>query len=271
MVTRRSIWKGSLGFGMVNIPVKLYAGTTDKRKEISLTSIHPECKAQVKSPKTCPACGKSFSADLGNLNELQKAYKVSDDQFIPISDEELASLPLATLKAISVAHFIPGDTLWLDDPRWYKDVYFLSPDGKIGTRALSLFLKAMEELNLVGVAKISMRQREHLILLSPYEGALMMETLHWADELVPYEDLKIEADVSSAELEMAKNLLRAMTKAVRLDEYRDEFREALEALINSKLEGKEIAPLAEAPTVSAGSDLVDALMASLKAVEPAKA
>ena len=126
-------------------------------------------------------------------------------------------------------------------------------------------MRAMEELGVSGIAKVAMREKEHLCLISPYDGMLLLEILHWADELKPYGELKADAAVSDKEMEMAKALIGAMTGPVQMSSYTDGYREAMVELINAKIEGREVTP-AQAPKQQE-ADLVDALMASLKAVK----
>lgn len=260
-MTQRSIWKGALGFGMVNIPVKLYGATEDKRKDFSLTSMHSECGSQVKMPKFCPTCNKHFSAELGNLNELVKAYPLSEDKLLPLLEEELANLPLKSAKSITVEHFIAGGSEWLSDPRWFKDAYFLAPDD-VGQKAFALFLKAMDELGVYGIAKIAMRGKEHLCVISPFNGLLMLETIHWADEIRDMHELIAPSvSFSEKEMELAKTLIQAMTSQVDPSAYEDEYRKALTELIEAKIEGKTITPVTVPQSTNA--DLVSSLLASL--------
>ena len=262
-MAQRSVWKGTLGFGMVNIPVKLYNATEDKSKALrsNIHQLHAECGTQIKMPKYCPHCDRQLQSE-----ELVKGYQIADEQFIHLTEQDLQSLPLNSLKSIVVEKFVSEDDEWLSDPRWYKNAYYISPDTG-GSKAFVLFLKAMEALEVAGLAKVTMREHEHLVLISPYNGLLMMETLHWADELRPYEDLVSKAEVSENELDMAQKLIQAMTGSVDPSDFSDAYYQALVELINAKQEGRVLTPAAEAPKIG---DMVDQLMASIEA-ENAKA
>lgn len=250
----RSMWKGSLGFGMVAIPVKLYGSADDKR--ISMNQLHTECGSRIKMPKYCPECDRMVEA-----SEIVKGYPLDKEHYVPVTSEELEMLPLNSLKSIQVDAFVKG----IDDPRYFKDSYLLSPE-EVGAKAFVLFVKAMEQVGVMGVAKIAIREKEQLCSIRPFNGVLLLQTLHWGDELRDYGDIIPFASVSDAEMEMAGKLIGAMTREVDLTSYRDEYRNALVELISAKLEGKTIT--AQAPP-KRDADLAKQLLASLNALEPA--
>ena len=253
----RSMWKGSLGFGMVAIPVKLYGAADDNR--IAMNQLHSECGSRIKMPKYCPKCDRQLEA-----GEIIKGYPIDKDHYVPVTEEELDSLPLNSLKSIQVDAFIKD----IDDPRYFKDNYILSPE-EVGAKAFVLFVKAMEQVGVVGVAKIAIREKEQLCAVRPFNGVLLLQTLHWGDELRDYGELVPFASVSDAEMEMAGKLVAGMTKDVDLASYKDKYREALVELISAKLEGKTI-EIPKAPPKQ-DADLAKQLLASLNALEPAKA
>ena len=150
------------------------------------------------------------------------------------------------------------------DPRYFKDSYLLSPE-EVGAKAFVLFVKTMEAAEVMGIAKIAIREREQLCSVTPFNGVLLLRTLHWGDELRDYGELVPFASVSDAEMEMAGRLIGGMTKEVDLAEYHDEYRKALVELISAKLEGKTI-EIPEAPKPQ-DADLAKQLMASLNAME----
>lgn len=295
----RSIWKGSLGFGMVAIPVKLYGAT--ENKSIGLNQLHSECGSRIKMPRHCPVCDEQRVQDINrhlqydkdelvvnNLTEesnrvaimniaeslsmgmesgqIIKGYPLGKqdgvDKYIPLTPDDLESLPLQSTKNIVVEAFMKGD---ITDPRWFNSVYFLAPED-VGVKAFVLFMKAMEAAGVVGIAKISLRERERMCLVRPFDGILAISTLNWGDELRPYDELRAFASVSDKEMEMAQALINGMTKEVDLTDYQDSYRAAMVELITAKLEGKTI----EAPTIQKQEvDLSDALLASLNNLEPA--
>jgi DNA end-binding protein Ku len=251
----RSMWKGSLGFGMVAIPVKMYKAV--ESKSIGFNQLHSECNTRIQMPKYCPTCDRHVEA-----SEIIKAYPLDAKagQYVPVTKEELESLPLSSLKNIQVEAFVKS----IDDVRWFDTAYVLAPE-EVGTRAFVLFAKAMEELKVIGLAKIAVRDKESLCAIRPQDGILLLQTMHWGDELRDYGELIPFADVSEKEMDMAKTLLTSMTQEVDLHSYKDAYRDALIKLIEAKLAGKTI----EAPTPEkkAEGDLIDQLMASLKPKE----
>jgi len=249
----RSMWKGSLGFGMVAIPVKLYGATDDKR--IAMNQLHTECGSRIKMPRYCPQCDRQLEAA-----EIVKGYPIDKEHYVPVTAEELEMLPLDSIKSIQVDAFIKD----IEDPRYFKDSYLLSPE-EVGAKAFVLFVSAMEKAGVMGIAKISIREREQLCSVRPFNGVLLLQTLHWGDELRDYGELVPFATVSDQEMEMAGQLIGGMTKEVDLAEYKDEYRQALVDLISAKLEGKTI----EAPIAPPKQDgaLADQLLASLNAIE----
>ena len=250
----RSIWKGSINFGMVAIPAKLYSSTENKK--VSFHQIHGECGNRIQMPKWCSACNRKLEAF-----EIKKGYEISEGQNIILEEADFQSLPLNSLKTIEVVEFVDPSQIEL---RCYDDCYFLSCED-IGTKAFKLFLMAMKQIGVVGVAKLGYREREHLSVVRPYDRVMLLQTLHYVDELRPYSLIapEREVEVSDKETEMAIQLVKAMTGDFDHTKYHNDYREALERLIEAKLAGEVIPVVAEkAPA----SDVADALMASLNMV-----
>lgn len=247
----RSIWKGSINFGMVAIPAKLYSATDDKR--VSLHQIHGECGSRIQMPKWCPACEQKLEA-----SEIKKGYEVTEGQHILLEESDFESLPLKSLKTIEVVEFVDGSRI---DVRAYSDCYFLSCEDT-GAKAFSLFLMAMAKANLVAIGKLAYREREHLSAIRPYDGVMLLQTLHYADELRPYDEIKPRAvALSDKEMELAMMLIDRMRGEYDHTKYHDDYREALEKLVEAKISG-QVVPVqveAKAPT----GDVLDALLASI--------
>jgi len=252
----RAIKSFTLGFGMVAIPVRLYGATDDKRVGL-LNQIHSECKTKLKQPKFCEHCNRMVEAD-----EIVKGYEWQKSEFIEVSSDEMDSIRLESNRNINVEGFAKPEAL--EDPRWVKDSYFLSPDEP-GAKAFVLFAKAMEAAGVVGISKMSIRDKEQLCAISSFNGVLLLQTLHWADELRDYSEIQVFASVTDQEMEMATKLITAMTKDIKLSSYKDDYRQALVEMLQAKLEGKSF----EAPTPKKQeADLADALLASLAGLEP---
>ena len=249
----RSIWKGAINFGMVAIPAKLFSETDDNR--VSLHQYHAECGSRIQMPKWCPNCQRKCEAQ-----EIKKGYELGENQHIILEETDFQSLPLKSLKTIEVMEFTDRSRV---DIRCFDDCYFLTCEDT-GAKAFTLFLKAMEKANLVAIAKLTYREREHLASIRPYDGVMLLHTLHYADELRPYEELKPRAvDLSDKEMELALMLVDKMRGDFELGKYHDDYREALEKLIEAKLAGEVItAPAEKAPV----TDVAEALLQSISLV-----
>jgi len=246
----RSIWKGGLNFGMVSIPCKVYTATDDKR--VSFHLIHRNCKSRVTMPRWCPVCERKLESQ-----EINRGYEIGKDQHIILEENDFASLPLKSLKQIEVVEFVkPGQI----DIRAYADSYFLSCE-ELGAKAFRLFLYAMDIAGVVGIAKLTYREREHLSAIRPYGGIMLLQTLHYSDEMRAFEEIKPrEVGISEKELQMAQTLIQAMTGDFDHSKYCDDYRMALEKLIEDKIAG---VVTTTTPEVVAPADIVEALLASI--------
>jgi len=259
-MTPRSMWKGTLGFGMVSVPVKLYSATEEKT--VHFNQLHKDCQTRIQMPRWCPTCDRKVEQA-----EIVKGYPVGDNQFVLMEDADFTSLPVKSLKTIDVVAFVEGNQI---DPRHYNKPYFLAPEDA-GTKAFSLFLQAMAKVSLVGICKLGYREKEHLATIRAFGGVILLQTLYYADELRNADEVAHKlADVSDKEMEMAITLLQTLqTPNANLGQYEDEYRKALLDRIQAKLNGQPIT-VAEAAPEEPKMDLVDALMASINA-EKAKA
>jgi DNA end-binding protein Ku len=253
----RSMWKGSVGFGMVNVPVKLYKAMDDESADISLCNTHRECGTPVKAPRYCPTCTKFLSPE-----EMQKAYPMDSKKtkLLPISESELDGIALPSIHSINIDGFIDA----IPDVRYFDNVYILEPE-ETGMRAFSLFEKAIA--GKVGIAKITIGSSEHLCAVYPTgDGLLFLVTLHWSTEIRETMELKRpKVEATDREVKMAKMLVGALPK-VDLKNYKNEYGAALRKLIDDKVAGK-IPSILNVAKPTAEDDLINQLMASLKAVE----
>lgn len=238
----RSMWKGSVSFGMVNIPVKMYKAT-ESGSDIALCNVHHECGTAVQMPKYCPKCQRILEA-----SELEKAYPLDrkKEKCLPISNEELASIPLKSVHTLEIDGFIRE----IPDVRFYDSVYILEPED-LGHRAFALFEKAMGQVGVLGVGKITTASREHLCVIKPTgDGLMYIITMNWAEDIRSTQELKRPTvAVSEKELTMAKMLISTLPQEVDLNTYTDEYSAALKKLIDAKMDGKTIEAVAPvAPT-----------------------
>lgn len=255
----RAIWKGTVGFGLVSVPVKLYSATEERT--VHFNQIHRDCQSRIQMPKWCPTCERKVEAA-----EIVKGYPVGDNQYILMEEADFASLPVKSLKAIEVVEFVDASRI---DPRHYNKAYFVAPEDA-GVKAFSLFLQAMEKVNLVGIAKLSYREREHLATIRAFDGVILLQTLFYSDELRSHEEIKPKmVECSDKEMEMAVTLINTLvSEEVDLSKFKDEYRDILMQVIEAKVAGQPIT--IEAPKEAPKMDLVDALMASINAGQKAK-
>lgn len=255
-MAQRSIWKGTISFGLVVIPAKLYTATEDKR--VNFHQVHRECMTRIKMPRWCPTCERMLEGA-----EIQKVYELAENQYIPFEDADFESLPLKSLKVIEVESFVEPGGL---DPRVFEKSYYLIPED-VGLKAFQLLRLAMEKKGLCAVAKLTYREREHLAIVRPYDRGMLLQTLYYADELrsIDFSVLNQQAMISEKEMTSAMALLEAMTASFDLSRHHDDYREALYKLIEAKMEGKTVTAPA-APEATSAIDLDAALQASIEAI-----
>lgn len=250
----RAMWKGSMGFGMVNVPVKLYSATEEKT--VHFNQLHRDCQTRIQMPRWCPNCDRKVEQ-----SEIVKGYPVGDNQFVVMEEQDFAALPIKSLKTIDVVAFVDSSQI---DPRHYNKSYFVAPEDA-GIKAFGLFLQAMEKVGKVGITKLGFREREHLAAIRALDGVILLQTLYYADELRSSEELKPkQVEVSERELEMAVTLLNTLVmERVNMAMFGDAYREALLGVIQAKLDGEVITvpTTEEAPAM----DLMEALTASINA------
>jgi len=258
----RSIWKGTISFGMVALPVRLYLATESSSK-ISFNLLCPEHKARIKNKRWCPEGDHEVA-----WSDAVRGFEYEKSSYVVLEDNDLDDLPLASSKSIDIAGFIKDEEL--PGPLYYQSAYYLEPE-KSAQKPYALLKQTLEKTKRVAIAKFALRDRERLVSVRALDGALVMNTLHWPDEIRSSEDLDIPEDVkvSAAELKMAENLVEMMASEFEPDDFKDEYKEAVMKVVRAKVEGRE--DLVEAPEVEAETTVVD-LMAALKAsVERAKA
>lgn len=255
----RSIWSGSVSFGLVNVPVKLY--TAVQRKTVHFHQLHDADGARIQQRRVCSADGEEVP-----FEHIVKGFELSADRYVMLEPAELDSLAAAKTKLIEIELFVDLAEI---DPLLFDQPYYLAPAAGSG-KAYRLMLDAMRDAGKVAIGRFVLRQKEHLVALRAQESVLVMETLVYADEVVPpssIEDVSsAEVEVSERELAMAGKLIEMLSGPFEPERYRDEYREAVLSLIERKAAGEEIA-LAPAPAApKAVPDLMAALQASVAAV-----
>jgi len=255
----RSIWKGTISFGLVTIPVKLFAAT--EQRDIAFRQVHRTDAGQIRFKRMCSACGEEVA-----YADVAKGYPLPTGETVVLTDDDLAGLPLATGRTIEVLQFTPAEQI---DPILFHRSYYLEPEP-VGARPYVLLRDALERSGRVAMVKIALRQRESLAMLRVSEGVFVLETMLWPDEIRTPDFPFLEEDIGvrAQELKMAASLIDTMTADFDPTAYRDEYRAALEQLIEEKITGHEVVRVSEGPEESVpAEDLVAALRASVEAAK----
>ncbi|MFC7482656.1 Ku protein [Luedemannella flava] len=251
----RAIWKGAVSFGLVSIAVRLYSATEEK--DIRFHQVHRSDGGRIRYKRVCEADGEEVAYD-----EIAKGYDLGGGEMVVLTDDDFKDLPLSTSRAIDVLEFVPSDQI---DPMLYAKAYYLEPD-KVATKPYVLLREALAEADRVAIVKVALRQREQLATLRVRDDVLVLNTMLWPDEVRTPEFgfLDEGIKVRPQELAMATSLIDSMTADFSPDDYSDDYREALQQVIEAKVSGKEIvAPAATEEAPSGAIDLMAALRASV--------
>lgn len=257
----RAMWKGSLGFGLVNIPVRLFAATASK--ELKFRYLHAPCHTPLEYRKTCPTCNQEVPWE-----EIVRGYEYSKNNFVILSEEETKAAGGKKDGLIEIRDFMNIEEI---DPLYFQKGYFLAPDGP-SARSYVLLQRAMLETGKIAVATLTLRTKESLAVVRTYGGALALSTMFYPDEVRSWQelpDLPQDVEVREEELQMAKELIASMVVPFASDKYRDRHREALQELIAARVEGKEVA-VAPVPEREKVVDLLAALQASVEKTQTRK-
>ncbi|MBI3180592.1 MAG: Ku protein [Myxococcales bacterium] len=253
----RPIWSGSIAFGLVNVPVKLYSAFS--QREVRFNMLHGEDGGRIRQKRVCIKGGHEVP-----FEEVVKGYEVSPDHFVVISPEELEALDPEATRTIDIEDFVSLEEI---DPIYWEHTYYLVPD-RGAAKAYALLHQALQKSGRVGIARVVMRTKQYLCTLRPLGRALALSTMQYADEIVPAEKLEglpaKEQKPDPRELEMAEQLVESLTTRFEPEKYRDDYRERVLELIERKATGKKIVvqrPV-EAPRAKV-VNLMEALEASL--------
>lgn len=250
----RSMWKGILSFGLVSVPVCL--GKATETRDISFRQVHSTDGGRIRFQRVCSACGEVVP-----YADLAKGYEQADGEIVVLTDSDFADLPLPSAKTIAVDKFVPAGQV---DLLSRNGSYYIWPDAKAGkaaAHAYALLRDALADSGKVGIARVALRSRESLAVLSVRGKSLVLTTLLWSDEVrEPDMELPEEGTASKAEASMAAQLIGAFSGDFDPADYHDGYREALEAVVAAKVAGTEVAKPAE--TAEAGSGDLSALLAA---------
>jgi DNA end-binding protein Ku len=254
----RTLWKGAISFGLVNVPVKMYTAT--ENREVKFNYLHAKCQTPIVYEKHCPVCDVEVKAE-----DIVRGYEFQKGQYVIIRDEDLEKLPDTNSKTIDIIDFVSLDEI---DPIYFEKSYYLEP-AEGGEKAYALLKRAMSETGKIAVAKVTIRSKEALVVLRIYSQAILMATIFYPDEIRSTAGLtgvQTEPTVHENEVQMANSLIENLSGHFDPGKYTDKYRESLMALIQTKISGGQIATAPERETGKI-IDLMEALRASIVATE----
>src|SRR5436190_3799512 len=251
-----SIGSGTLSFGLVSIPVRLFS-SSNSSAGISFNLLHEKCGGRIKQQQLCPACNEVL-----DRSQLVKGYEFAKDQYVRFNDEELKKLESAANSSIDINEFVPIDQV---DPIYFERSYFLGPD-KGGDKAYRLLCDAMKKSGRVALAKYVMRGKENLVLIRPVQDGLMLHTMLFADEVRDFSEIDKgkSATIKPGEMDLAVRLIDELANdKFQPEQYHDEYRDRVMAEVEQKVEGKEIVTIEPDAHRTQVIDIMDALKQSL--------
>jgi DNA end-binding protein Ku len=256
----RSIWRGAISFGLVNVPVKLYSAVS--KKTVRFNQLHDADHARIQQKRVCTKDGEEVPYE-----NIVKGFEIAPDRYVVITPDELEALDPAKTRSIDIEDFVDlGDI----DPLYYEHPYYMVPDTG-AAKAYKLLLEALRDTNKVAIARVVLRSKEYLVAIRPAGDVLTMETMLFADELIPADGLdelpEADAKATERELAMARQLIEAQATEFDPSKYRDEYRERVLELIERKAAGEEIVVQSLAEESQEVPDLMAALEQSLAAAQ----
>ena len=254
----RSIWKGSVAFGLVNVPVKVYSATEER--DIRFHQVHEADGGRIRYKRVCELDGKTVE-----FADIAKAYEAEDGRTVILTDDDFAQLPANSSREIEVSSFVPADQI---DPLLFDKSYYLEP-ASTSTKAYVLLCRTLEQTDRIAIVNFALRQKTRLAALRVRDDVLVIQTLLWPDEVRAAEFPSLDEDVTikPAELKMAGMLVDSFAGDFQPEDYTDEYRVELEQLIEAKLEGGEAFPAPEAKEEGEDAEVVDLLAALQRSVE----
>jgi len=261
----RPIWSGAINFGLVNIPIEMVTAVHEKTVHFHMLSKDGTCRLRRKL--YCPESDKEY-----DFNQTARGLEVAPDEYVIVDQKEINRLKPEKGKAMEIEQFVPLSSI---DPVFYDRVYYLQP-GKASFKPYALLVKTLDAADKCAIARFVMRERQHIAVIRVLSGGLVVHTLHYADEVDHIDNLLPKevtgAKVNAAEVRIADELVKSMTKPLDIESFRDEYRERLQKLIDAKIKGKELVEVYDEPEEKAprATSLMDALKRSLAANKDVK-
>jgi DNA end-binding protein Ku len=247
-----TVWKGHLTFGLISMPVRMFAAARSER--ISFNQLHKECHSRLKQPLFCPVCNRNVER-----SEIVKGYEYEKDQYVLLSEEELDKIEPASARVMEILEFVKLQEM---DPLYFDSSYYLSPEDA-GVKAYQLLMKAMEESGYGAIAKLTMHQREHIVIVRPGTRGMTLHTMFYSNEIRAAESVPTDKiELKDQEKKLAQQLIASLAAPFEPQKYRDEYQENLRAMISAKLKGQQVTEVAH-PHLAPVIDLMEALKKSL--------
>jgi len=252
-----TIWKGHITFGLVSVPVKLSAAA--RPETVSFNQLHKADHSRVKQVLYCQAEDKPVPR-----SELVKGYEYAKDRYVVIDDDDIKKIAPKTAKVMEILEFVKADEV---DSVYLESSYYISPD-EAGEKAYTLLLEAMRQTGHVGMAKITMHNREHIVVLRPGKHGMLLHTMYYQDEVRGIDEFRADTSlVKDKEMVMAKSLVEALSGTFEPQKYKDTYRETLRGMIDAKIAGQEVVAAPAAQELAPVIDIMEALKTSLSALK----
>ncbi|HXN08162.1 MAG TPA: Ku protein [Candidatus Acidoferrales bacterium] len=253
-----AIWSGSINFGLVSIPVKLFTAVRSGKNDIAFNFLHKKDKGRIKNERVCSVDGKKVAWD-----EIVRGYEYEKGQYVILTDEDITKASVEATQSVDIVQFVDAKEI---NPMLYDTPYYLEPDKK-GRHAYALLREALKKSGKVGIAQVVIRTREHLAALRPLGDALVLETLHYADELMPYDQFELpptKEKTQPTEMKAAMMLIDTMSEKFDLESFHDTYKEKLLTMIQARAKGKPLPKIkGKAPQPTNVVNIMDVLQRSL--------
>jgi DNA end-binding protein Ku len=247
-----SVWKGHLTFGLISVPVRLFAAARGER--VSFNQLHKVCHSRLKQPLTCPVCNRNVER-----SEIVKGYEYEKDQYVLFSEEELDKIEPPSARTMQILEFVKVDEI---DPLYYDASYYVGPEEG-GVKAYQLLMQAMKEAGYAAIAKLTMHQREHIVVIRPGDKGLTLHTMFYSNEIRAAESLPAnKEELKDQEKKLAHQLIESLAAPFEPQKYRDEYQDNVKAMIAAKLQGQEVTEVTQ-PHLAPVIDLMEALKKSI--------
>jgi len=247
-----SVWKGHLTFGLISVPVRLFAAARGER--ISFNQLHKVCHSRLKQPLMCPTCNRTVER-----SEIVKGYEYEKDQYVLFSEDELDKIEPPSARTMEILEFVKVNEI---DPLYYDASYYVAPEEG-GAKAYQLLMQAMKEAGYAAIAKLTMHQREHIVVIRPGDKGLTLHTMFYSNEIRAAESLPTnKEELKDQEKKLAYQLIESLAAPFEPQKYHDTYQDNVKAMIAAKLKGQEVTEVTQ-PHLAPVIDLMEALKKSI--------